>query len=165
MGRSPYMKLKPVPQHSSNPTKALREVKIISEWKERLYDCYKLTVGRWLINKHLTNPLRGETEPTVKMPHILAQILYQGQEVHSLIISRWKSTFDLSHSSSWDIMTHPPSPNSHAPPTPPCSYTRVTMLQPESMPSLLSQGGDDGWLKSYSGIKVESIKLCVCWKS
>lgn len=70
MCRSPCMKLKPVSQHSGNPAKALREVKLFqNETREALWQL-QTHCGRWLINKHLTNPLRDSEEcaPTGKVP-------------------------------------------------------------------------------------------------
>lgn len=51
------MKLKPIPQHSSNPTKALREAKLFQNEKGETLRQLQSHGGRWLINKHLTNPL------------------------------------------------------------------------------------------------------------
>lgn len=51
------MKLKPVPQRSCNPTKALREAKLFQNQTEKALPQLQSHGGRWLINKHLPNPL------------------------------------------------------------------------------------------------------------
>lgn len=110
--------------------------------------------GRWLINKHLTNPLRNLGSQDAR---------YCISQTHcSFIHSPFPGGKVRLTCSSWDIMTHPPSSPTHSRSPP---NTTLLLLHTTWMhASGLLKGGGGEWWKSYWEIKVHQT-VCVCCRS
>lgn len=177
MCRSPCMKLKPVSQHSGNPAKALREVKLFqNETREALWQL-QTHCGRWLINKHLTNPLRDSEEcaPTGKVPppplYFISDIRSRLFFFRSLHLQVEKCVWpepqlQLGHHDSSSAppssLPHLLSTFTHTSNTTLLLRTSAHMLQPEFLATVVLQAGGGGRPGSYWEIKVESLEPWAC---
>lgn len=120
--------------------------------------------GRWLINKHLTNPLRnlGRLWTNSRDAPYSISDTESGAGSFALRFQVEKYVWpeprlQLGHHDSSSLL--PLHIHTHLHPTTLLLHTSArapTWIHA----SALAWGVDDGWLKSYWGIKVESIKLC-----